>query len=417
MGSRVEATPARPRVRGRRDWGPRERAERGRSAREAPVACCPARPRPARHRPENRDAPPNPELSRKPGRILGGPRAPARRASGPCPTPIVHFGVRAWPPPACRRSALQPHPRGQRGEPGRGRASWTEKGGGVLAGPGHLPKYTVLSHLGHLEAMVDARPFSPCPPPAPVSPPPPPPPPRPPRQPRPTGCPCSHWSASGAGRQEPAPGVRAPRGRGRTCRGGWGATGPAGRPWVARARWPLPRPALSSPVSMATSGEPAGPRVGLGVRGPLDWGRPGQRGLGPEGRRRDKQTDSPTADRPALPGPGARVPKGTVPHPAARRRPASLCCSVSIATALRWDRSGIPGGRATGPGPVPAPPNTVSGAEGPAGGGQGARHFQKQRERNCWKGVGEGVPGSEGTRGAVLQALKLSSPSSPTRGR
>lgn len=140
-------------------------------------------------------------------------------------------------------------------------------------------------------------------------------------------------------------------------------------------------------------------------------------GLGPEARRRDKQTDSPTADRSALPGPGARVPKGTLPHPAARRHPASLCCSVSIATALRWDRSGIPGGRATGPGPVPAPPNTVSGAEGPAGGGQGACHFQKQRERNCWKGVGEGMPGTEGTRGAVLQALKSSSPSSPTRGR
>ena len=83
--------------------------------------------------------------------------------------------------------------------------------------------------------------------------------------------------------------------------------------------------------------------------------------------------------------------------------PSSLCCSVSIATASLWDGSGIRAGAPPGPGPVPAPPNTVSGAGASAGRGQGLRHFQKQRERNCWKGVRERVPGSEGARGVCCR--------------
>lgn len=122
IGVRVRAgvsllgdTPARPRVRGQANWVPQGLAKKVKRAREAPRARGPARPRPARPRPSDRDAPANPGYP-NPGLILGG-----NMRSRPIPTGL--FGVQAWPPPPRCSYAQRPHPRGQRGEPSRGRAS------------------------------------------------------------------------------------------------------------------------------------------------------------------------------------------------------------------------------------------------------------------------------------------------------
>lgn len=182
------------------------------------------------------------------------------------------------------------------------------------------------------------RPVGSRPPPAPVSASP-----QPPRPPRPPGCPRAHWfrDRGGASRSRP-PGPAAGSGgavrAGAHLPGGRGTAGPAWRPSVPRGRWPLPWRARAWPVSMATSG-----RRGGECAAPSAGGSPGQRGLGPEGRPLDTQTNAPTADPPATPGSGAQAPPGrTLPPPC--RAPASLCCLVSIATAARRDPSWIPGG-------------------------------------------------------------------------
>lgn len=205
--------------------------------------------------------------------------------------PTGRFGVRVRLPPARRRTPFWPHPRGQRGEPDRGRASWG--GGPVLAkwrwgraalqqgagregrrgaGPAdHSPKYTVLSHLGHLEAMVGAHS-------------------------QPASSARARLRAAAAAAPSPPAGLSAhplaprpgrgvgspPSGLGAPDAAGAGAhllgrTGgrarPARPPPAARARCPLPRPARSSPVSMTTWGPPAGRRGGAeSPRAPLTGG-------------------------------------------------------------------------------------------------------------------------------------------------
>lgn len=96
----------------------------------------------------------------RPGLIPGGRTLPPRPRR-----PLRSSGVaaRAAPAWAARRGGSGPRIPGRR--PGaRGIAlgarvcRWglTAKGGGALAESGDSPKYTVLSHLGHLEAMVGA---------------------------------------------------------------------------------------------------------------------------------------------------------------------------------------------------------------------------------------------------------------------
>lgn len=79
-------TPARPSVRGQANWVPRGLAKKVKRAREAPRARGPARPRPARPSPSDRDAPVNPEYP-NPGLILGGTCAPT-------PSPLGSSGFR-----------------------------------------------------------------------------------------------------------------------------------------------------------------------------------------------------------------------------------------------------------------------------------------------------------------------------------
>lgn len=249
---------------------------------------------------------PTPPRWAQPGRTAIGPRAqsappspaafwrvhapPPARPRAPASPPSATSGVRAWPPPARRRSTLRPHPRGQRtsriraGHPGVAAGRWPTSAGGSrlcsgeltprAAGPGHSPKYTVLSHLGHLEAMVrtpsrpafsararlpaaaaaSAAPAAPAPP-ARLSA-------------RPLAC--GRGGASGARPRGLA--ARDAAGAGAHLPGRTGGYGTRLAPPGLRRRVASTGPARSSPVSMATSGQPAGPRVGLGLRGPLTAG-------------------------------------------------------------------------------------------------------------------------------------------------
>lgn len=87
----------------------------------------------------------------------------ARRCSGvaaPTSSRLQPTTAHAW---AARLAESGPRTPGRRlgthrVPPAARVCSWdlTSKGGGVRAGLGNSPKYTVLSHLGHLEAMVSA---------------------------------------------------------------------------------------------------------------------------------------------------------------------------------------------------------------------------------------------------------------------
>lgn len=153
-GSQLGDTPDRPRVHGE---GHRNSGARG-----------PAPPRPARHRPKDRDAPANPGRSPHAGLILGvhtlrpRPRRSLRSSGVAAPASLQPYppAAPAW---AARRAGSGPRIPGRRpgARPiplGARVCGWglTAKGGGALAEAGDSPKYTVLSHLGHLEAMVGA---------------------------------------------------------------------------------------------------------------------------------------------------------------------------------------------------------------------------------------------------------------------
>lgn len=153
---------------GRRNGGTRERAKKVRRAREALRAHDPAQTRSARHRPQDCDTP-NPDRSPNPGLFLGD------HALLPYPhRPGLGSGVAA-PTSSQLHPPAAPEPRGEPGwgcasrDGGRAHAGFrgvarvcsrglTAKGSRAMAGPAHSPKYTVLSHLGHLEAMVVGAP-------------------------------------------------------------------------------------------------------------------------------------------------------------------------------------------------------------------------------------------------------------------
>lgn len=389
----------------------RERQERAKSAQSLLL-----RPTPPRWAPPGRTATGRERRALPQARPLsGGSTRPRLPGLGPPPRPRRPLrGFGRGRPPALRRSTLRPHPRGQRtsriraGHPRAVAGRWPTSAGGsrlcseeltprAVAGPGHSPKYTVLSHLGHLEAMVrtpgrpasSARARLPAAAAASAAP-------APPARLSARPLACGRGGASGARPRGPA--ARDAAGAGAHLPGRTGGYATRLAPLGLARRVASTRPARSSPVSMATSGQPAGPRVGLGLRGPLTGG---VLASGASARKGGVGTRRLTPRRRSSP-PGPLLASGSPEDPTppcCAPPPASLCCSVSIATASLWDRSGIRAGAPPGPGPVPAPPNTVTGAGSSAGGGQGLRHFQKQRERNCWKGVREGVPGSEGAWG------------------
>lgn len=288
--------PARPHVRGGARVGSSERGQReGGGALKARRACCCARP--ARWAPPGGTAiGPRRTALPKPGRFLEV-RAPARQASGPRPhprRPLRGSGVAA---PARRRSTLrrtrvgsaQADQAGILGwRPGAGRrapgAAALQRGADPKGGgqAGHSPKYTVLSHLGHLEAMVrtPSRPASSArarllaaaltPPAAPAP-------------------PAAVRPPIGL---RPGRGVEPPRSRRPGRRGGRGA--PAGADWGLRHAPGAPA-SLSGGLYRARSvlacfhgsfGATGWAAGGAGTPRPPDGGRPGQQGLGPEGRRR-----------------------------------------------------------------------------------------------------------------------------------
>ena len=391
----------------------RERQERAKSAQSLLL-----RPTPPHWAPPGRTATGRERRALPQARPLSaGSTRPRPPGLGPRPRPRWPLrGFGRGGPPALRRSTLRPHPRGQRtsrigaGHPRAVAGRWPTSAGGSRLCSGQLTPREAAGPGTHRNTRSCRtwgtwRPWSvrlvaPRPPRALVSPPQPPPPPRPPARLSARPLACGRGRASGARPRGPA--ARDATGAGAHLPGRTGGYATRLAPLGLARRVASTRSARSSPVSMATSGQPAGPRVGLGLRGPLTGG---VLASGASARKGGVGTRRLTPRRRSSP-PGPLLASGSPEDPTppcCAPPPASLCCSVSIATASLWDRSGIRAGAPPGPGPVPAPPNTVTGAGGSAGGGQGLRHFQKQRERNCWKGVREGVPGSEGARGVCCR--------------
>lgn len=164
---------------------------------------------------------------------------------------------------------------------------------------------------------------------------------------------------------------------------------------------------------MATSGQLARP-ARRGVRSPLGSGEPWP--AGPVlGRASPGQADGRPDGRPAR---RARrrpsgSPRGPRPHPVAC--PSSLCCSVSIATAGRRDRSRILGGLGypAQPGPAPRPSKSVVPKAQRVEGRAPATSKNSVRE-----GAGVGRRGRPAARGraGLCWALMASSGALPSRG-
>lgn len=224
--------------------------------------------------------------------------------------------------------------------------------------------------------MVGA-PVDPRPQPAPVSAPPPP---R--RRPAPpAGCPRTHWLRGRGG----ASGARSPGPAGGAAGPGAHLPGPRGWPDLPGTPTPVPRPCPWQRRSRGGGLQPHGSGAFLAVRASA-------RKAGPWTRRR-------------TPGFGARSPPLEDPtYPAARPpTPPRVPLLLGFYGNGRAVGSEPDSWRVRPPGPVPVlprrppPPDTVDGADGQVGGGQGAHHFQKQRERNCWKRERGRAPGREGT--------------------